>query len=424
MEIPLTAGARIKYRQGCDAGLARTAGAEEGSRRAVVETGCDCMLGESCGSLAGKRVGLLANPASVARSLAPTLEVLLGCGVRVERIFGPQHGIRGDTQANMIEWEGFTDPSSGIPVHSLYGARRSPERGELDGLDCVVIDLPDVGARPYTYLWTSLLMTRACAAAGVEVVVLDRPNPIGGDAVEGALLDERFRSFVGLFPLPMRHGLTIGEALAMMNAREGAGCSLRVVRMRGWSRGMHFDETGQPWVLPSPNMPAPDTALVYPGTVLLEGTNLSEGRGTTKPFEIVGAPWIEPRPFAAALASSGLGGVAFRPLNFTPAWDKHANELCGGVQIHVTDRRAFRPVRCGAAILAAAARLHRGRFRWSDPPYEYEYGRPPIDIISGSAALREAIDAGDDLVRLFDGWRADEERFHADRERFLLYGAR
>ncbi len=387
----------------------------------MVETGCDMISEESRAVLAGRRVGILVNPASVSRFLAPTLEVLLECGVRVERIFGPQHGIRGNTQANMIEWEGFTDPASGIPVHSLYGARRSPERGELDGLDCVVIDLPDVGARPYTYLWTSLLTMRACAAAGVEVVVLDRPNPIGGDAVEGALLDERFTSFVGLFPLPMRHGLTIGEALAMINSREGAGCSLRVVRMRGWSRGMHFDETGQPWVLPSPNMPAFDTALVYPGAVLLEGTNLSEGRGTTKPFEIVGAPWIEPRAFAAELASFGLGGVAFRPLHFTPAWDKFANELCGGVQIHVTDRRAFRPVRCGAAIVAAAAGLSRGRFRWSDPPYEYERDKPPIDIISGSAALRETIDAGDGLDRLFDDWRTDEERFRADRERFLLY---
>ncbi len=387
----------------------------------MVETGCDIILRESCGSLAGKRVGLLANPASVSRSFVPTLEVLLSCGVRVERIFGPQHGIYGDTQANMIEWEGFTDPASGIPVHSLYGARRAPERGEIEGLDCVVIDLPDVGARPYTYLWTSLLMMRSCAAAGIEVVALDRPNPIGGEAVEGALLDERFRSFVGLFPLPMRHGLTIGEALAMMNSAEKDACSLRIVRMNGWERGTCFDGTVQPWVLPSPNMPTLDTAIVYPGLVLLEGTNISEGRGTTKPFEIVGAPWIEPRAFAAALASFELSGVAFRPLFFTPAWDKYAAEPCGGIQIHVTDRRAFRPVRCGAAIVAAAARLHPGRFRWNAPPYEYEYAIPPIDIISGSAALRETIDAGKDLSRLFDDWSADEERFRADRARFLLY---
>jgi len=389
--------------------------------QALVETGCDIILQESCGSLAGKRVGLLVNPASVTRSLTSTLEVLLSCGARVERIFGPQHGIRGDTQANMIEWEGFTDPASGIPVHSLYGTRRAPNPDELDGLDCVVIDLPDVGARPYTYLWTSLLMMRACAAASVEVVVLDRPNPIGGEAIEGALLDERFHSFVGLFPLAMRHGLTIGEALAMMNPRGTDACSLRVVRMKGWKRGMHFDGTGQPWVLPSPNMPTLDTALVYPGGVLLEGTNISEGRGTTKPFEIIGAPWIEPRAFAAELKTFGFAGVAFRPLFFTPAWDKYANEQCGGIQIHVANRREFRPVRCGAAIVAASARLYPDRFRWKSPPYEYEYGIPPIDIISGSAALRETIDAGRDLSRLFDDWRADEERFRAEREQFLLY---
>ncbi len=219
----------------------------------------------------------------------------------------------------------------------------------------------------------------------------------------------------------MRHGLTIGEALAMMNSHGPDTCSLRVVQMKGWKRGMHFDATGQPWVLPSPNMPTPDTALVYPGAVLFEGTNLSEGRGTTKPFEIVGAPWIEPRAFAAELASCGLAGVVFRPLHFTPAWDKYANEPCGGIQIHVTDRREFRPVRCGASIVAAAARLYRDRFRWSAPPYEYEYTIPPIDIISGSAALRETIDAGKDLSRLFEDWRADEERFRADRARFLLY---
>jgi len=389
--------------------------------QALVETGCDIILQESCGSLAGKRVGLLVNPASVTRSLTSTLEVLLSCGARVERIFGPQHGIRGDTQANMIEWEGFTDPASGIPVHSLYGTRRAPNPDELDGLDCVVIDLPDVGARPYTYLWTSLLMMRACAAASVEVVVLDRPNPIGGEAIEGALLDERFHSFVGLFPLAMRHGLTIGEALAMMNPRGTDACSLRVVRMKGWKRGMHFDGTGQPWVLPSPNMPTLDTALVYPGGVLLEGTNISEGRGTTRPFEIIGAPWIEPRAFAAELKTFGFAGVAFRPLFFTPAWDKYANEQCGGIQIHVANRREFRPVRCGAAIVAASARLYPDRFRWKSPPYEYEYGIPPIDIISGSAALRETIDAGRDLSRLFDDWRADEERFRAEREQFLLY---
>jgi len=387
----------------------------------VVETGCDIILGESCGRLAGKRTALLVNPSSVARSLRPTIDVLLSCGVRLVRIFGPQHGLRGDTQANMIEWGGFVHPTLGIPVHSLYGERRSPEPGELEGLDCVVIDLPDAGARPYTYLWTSLLMMRACAKAGVELYVLDRPNPLGGESVEGAILGERFMSFVGLHPLPMRHGLTIGEALAMINAREETGCALEVVKMHGWSRSMFFDETGQPWVLPSPNMPAPGTALVYPGTVMLEGTNISEGRGTTRPFEIVGAPWIEPERFAREMAAFELAGVVFRPVSFRPAWDKYAGEMCGGVQIHVTDRSRFQPVRCGAAVIAAASRLYPAHFHWSEPPYEYEYTLPPIDIISGSAALRETIDAGAELSELFASWLEDERRFSREREPFLLY---
>lgn len=392
-----------------------------GVRKTLVETGCDIVLRDSREILAGARIGLLANPASVSRGLTPTIDALLSRGVRVAALFGPQHGLTGTTQANMIEWEGFIHPTLGIPVHSLYGARRSPDPAALRGLDRVVIDLPDIGARPYTYLWTSLLMLRACAEAGVEVSVLDRPNPLGGETIEGPLLRNEYRSFVGLYPLPMRHGLTIGEALALMNEREKTGCALAVVKMEGWRRGMSVEETGLPWILPSPNMPTPDTALVYPGTVMLEGTNVSEGRGTTRPFEIVGAPWIEPRSFAGELASLGLPGVFFRPLSFVPAWDKYASELCGGIQIHVTDRRTFQPVRCGAAIIAAAARLHPGRFRWGEPPYEYEYTIPPIDIISGGPALREAVDAGEELVSLFDTWREDEERFREDRREFLFY---
>jgi uncharacterized protein YbbC (DUF1343 family) len=387
----------------------------------VVETGCDIILRESCRILAGKRAGLLVNPASVSRSLRSTIDALLSCGVRPAAIFGPQHGLRGDTQANMIEWKGFIHPTLGVPVLSLYGEQRSPGRSELEGLDCIVIDLPDVGARTYTYLWTSLLMMRACAKAGIELFVLDRPNPLGGAVVEGPILDKRFESFVGLHPLPMRHGLTIGEALAMINDIEGTGCALNVVKMNGWKRTMLFDETGQPWVLPSPNMPTIETALVYPGAVMLEGTNISEGRGTTKPFEIVGAPWIEAEALAGELSSLKLEGAVFRPHSFCPTWDKYARETCGGVQIHVTDRSRFQPVRCGAAIIAATARLYPDRFRWNGPPYEYEYKLPPIDIIFGSAALRETIDAGKNPLLLFDAWRDDEERFQRQRKPFLLY---
>jgi len=387
----------------------------------VVATGCDIFLEDSARLLRGRRTGLLANPASVSSSLVHIADALVARGAPVDRLFGPQHGIRGDTQANMIEWEGFTDPTLGIPVHSLYGAERSPAPETLEGCEALVIDLPDVGARPYTYLWTSLLMVRACARAGIEVFVLDRPNPIGGALVEGALLDEGYRSFVGLFPLPMRHGLTIGEALAFMNERERLGCALTVIKMRGWRRDMQYEETGIPWVLPSPNMPSPDTARVYPGTVLLEGTNISEGRGTTRPFEILGAPWIEPRSLSERLSELALEGVRFRPLFFTPTWDKHAGRLCGGVQIHVTDRERFRPVRCGAAIIAAAAAAYPERFRWSSPPYEYEYDRPPIDVIYGGPGLRDAVESRSGLAPLFERWRQDELAFEEERSSQLLY---
>ena len=393
----------------------------EAAHSNVVKTGCDIIGTESCRRLKGKRVGLLVNPASVTRTLRSTIDILLSNGIRLGRLFGPQHGLQGNTQANMIEWEGFTHPALGIPVYSLYGEHRAPSRQMLDGLECVVIDLPDVGARPYTYLWTSLLMIRACAESGIEVVVLDRPNPIGGATVEGMLLAEEYQSFVGLFPLPMRHGLTIGEALAMMNAKGAIGCELRVVKMEGWNRTMLFDDTALPWVFPSPNMPTLDTALVYPGTVMLEGTNISEGRGTTKPFEIIGAPWIEPHAFAAEVSAYGLRGVFFRPLHFSPTWDKYANELCGGIQVHVTDRKRFQPVRCGATIIATAKRLFARHFQWREPPYEYEFELPPIDIISGSPALRETIDSGSDLSSLFEAWEQDEKRFRAERKPFLLY---
>lgn len=387
----------------------------------TVKTGLDILREESCARLGGLRVGLLANPASVTTDLTHVSAVLASAGVELACLFGPQHGYRGDTQANMIEWEGYTHPTLGVPVHSLYGSRREPSDGMLADCDAVVIDLPDIGARPYTYIWTALLMMRRCAAAGIAVVVLDRPNPIGGTAIEGPVLDERYTSFVGLYPLPLRHGMTIGEILAMIHRVEGLGNRLDVIRAAGWTRSRHHGDTGLPWVLPSPNMPTPLSALLYCGTVMLEGTNLSEGRGTTRPFEIIGAPWIDPDRFAEALAGRELPGALFRPLRFSPTWDKHAGALCGGVQIHVTDRSAFTPVRCGAAVIATAAALHPERFRWSEPPYEYEYHRPPIDMIAGGPGLRETIDGSGDITALFEDWRRAEASFRRTREPALLY---
>lgn len=385
-------------------------------------TGLDIIARDDGGPLRGRRVGLLANPASVAADLRHAADILAGLPLELVALFGPQHGWRGETQANMIEWEGYRHPRLGIPVHSLYGERREPDPAWLNGLDALVVDLPDVGARPYTFLWTTVLAARACAAAGIDLVLLDRPNPIGGRLVEGPLLRDDHRSFVGLSSLPMRHGMTIGELAAMIAGREGHGRSPEIVPLEGWTRGMFFADTGLPWIPPSPNMPTPGTALVYPGAVLLEGTNLSEGRGTTTPFELAGAPWLDADRLARRLEERRLPGVRFRPAWFEPRWDKHAGTLCGGVQVHPVDRAAFRPVRCFAEVIAAAASLAPEEFRWLDPPYEYETERLPIDVIAGGPSTREAIEAGGGLGALFDEWTADEERFAGERLSFLRYG--
>ena len=391
----------------------------------MTRTGLDIIAAAGCRMIAGARVGLLANQASVSASFEHAREVIPRCGAELACLFGPQHGLDGSTQANMIEWEGYTDPRLGIPVYSLYGGSRTPPPEALDGLDAVVIDLPDVGARPYTFVWTALLMLRACAGAGVPAIVLDRPNPIGGEAIEGPLLENGYRSFVGLHPLALRHGMTIGEILALIRAEEDLPVSLEVIAMQRWRRSMLFAETGLPWVPPSPNMPTPETALLYPGMVLLEGTGISEGRGTTRPFEFAGAPWIEPERFAAALSAAlsaaGIGGAFMRPAVFRPTFDKHAGLDCGGVQVHVTDPAVFRPVACAAALIMTAAELYPRHFYWTQPPYEYEDEKAPIDIIYGGPGLREAVAARVPPARLAASWTEGECAFELRRRPFLLY---
>ncbi len=387
----------------------------------MIRTGCDILAAENCARLSGLRTGLLSNPASVDGRLRHVIDIVSGSYTRLTCLFGPQHGLRGDTQANMIEWHGYIHPRLGIPVHSLYGSAREPAPDLLEKLDAIVVDLPDIGARPYTYLWTATLMMRSCARTGTRVIVLDRPCPIGGLRVEGQILDMEYSSFVGLHPLPMRHGLTIGEALRLINGGATGRCELDVVEMEGWTREMYFTDTGLPWVLPSPNIPTPDTTLVYPGMVLLEATNISEGRGTTRPFEILGAPWIDPDALSDRLAKKCGEGVVFRPVSFRPAFDKYAGELCGGVQVHVTCRESFSPVRCAARILGEISGMYPGHFEWLSPPYEYEEKLMPIDILAGGASLRETIDGGDDVERLFAGWRDDEKSFEEERGPWLLY---
>ncbi len=375
-----------------------------------VLTGLDVLLEDGCRTLRDRRVGLLCHPASVDARLRHAAPLLLGAGVDLRCLLGPQHGLRGETQDNMIEWEGFRDPLTDLPVHSLYGRHRKPTPDMLRDVDTLVVDLQDVGARYYTFIWTLLHCLEACAELGKRVVVLDRPNPLGGER-EGSILDPDWRSFVGLAPIPMRHGLTIGELALCFRDLFDLLVELEVVRMAGWRPGQWFDETGLPWVMPSPNMPTLDTAIVYPGMCLLEGTELSEGRGTTRPFEICGAPWIDPPRLAAALDACRLPGCVFRPLHFEPTFQKFAGELCGGVQIHVTERDVFRPVQMAVALLCTVRGLWPESFRWREPPYEYETERLPIDILAGGPGLREAVDAGVDHRDITRHWDADLLQF-------------
>jgi uncharacterized protein YbbC (DUF1343 family) len=306
-------------------------------------------------------------------------------------------------------------------VYSLYSETREPTGEMLRDLDVLVVDLQDVGTRIYTYIYTMAYCLRAARRHGVKVIVCDRPNPIGGAAVEGPMLDAGFESFVGLYPIPMRHGMTIGELARLFNEHFGIGADLEVVTMGGWHRQMYSDETGLPWVLPSPNIPTVESAVVYPGTVLFEGTNVSEGRGTTRPFELVGAPWVTAERFSDAMNALGQAGVHFRPAVFEPTFHKHAKASCGGCQIHVLDRQLFRSVEAGVALLAAFRAADPGGFAWREPPYEYEHDKPPIDILAGSADLRTQIDAGLAAREIARSWEKPVEVFLKVRERFLLY---
>ena len=369
----------------------------------------------------GRTIGLVSNPASIDGQFRHIADRLDAGGVRIGALFGPQHGFRSDVQENMIESPHATDARRRVPVYSLYSETREPTAEMLAGLDALVIDLQDVGTRIYTYIYTMAYCLRAARASGLPVIVCDRPNPIGGVAVEGPMLEAGFESFVGLYPIPMRHGMTIGELARLFNEHFGIGAKLEVVKIEGWSRAQYADETGLPWVLPSPNIPTLETAMVYPGTVLFEGTLVSEGRGTTRPFEIIGAPGLEPESTAADLNRRGLPGVHFRPVVFEPTFHKHANAACGGCQIHVTDRGAFRPVETGVAVIEAIRSAHPGAFRWREPPYEYERAKPPIDILYGSAALREGLESGATAADLARGWAATLGPFLETRARFLQY---
>jgi uncharacterized protein YbbC (DUF1343 family) len=371
--------------------------------------------------IAGRRIGLVCNPASIDSRIVHASDRLATGDWTLTALFGPQHGFRSDLQENMIESPHAQDAKRRVPVHSLYSETREPTGGMLADVDVLVIDLQDVGTRIYTYIYTMANCLRAARKHGIRVVVCDRPNPLNGEDIEGAMLDPDYTSFVGQFPIPMRHGLTIGEAARMFNDHFGLNAAVDVVPMDGWTRSMYFDATGLPWVLPSPNIPTLDTAIVYPGGVLFEGTRLSEGRGTTRPFEIIGAPWIDGERFADAMNHRQLPGVYFRPVFFEPTFHKHAQQPCGGCQVHVTDRRTYRSLRVAVDMLEEFRKEAPGEVLWRDPPYEYEMVRPPIDILYGTDRLRRGIDAGDTAASLSADWPRDEAAFRDLRQKYLLY---
>ncbi len=385
-----------------------------------VTLGSEVLLASN--DLDGKRVGVVCNPASVDHAFGHIADRLGSHPrARLAALFGPQHGFRSDVQENMIETGHGSDDLRRVPVYSLYSDTREPTAEMLSGLDELVIDLQDVGTRIYTYIYTMANCLVAARTHGLKVIVCDRPNPIGGVDVEGPMLVRGFESFVGLYPIPMRHGMTIGEMARLFNEHFAIGADLEVVAMRGWRREMYHDEAQTPWVMPSPNIPTLDSAIVYPGTVLFEGTSVSEGRGTTRPFEIVGAPGIVAERFAEDLNRLDLPGVYFRPAVFEPTFHKHAKETCGGCQIHVTDRVAFRPAETGVALVAAFRAADADHFRWRDPPYEYEHTKLPFDILAGSSELREQIEAGVPAAAIAHSWGTAVAEFNRVREGFLLY---
>ncbi|MFT4547298.1 MAG: hypothetical protein ACI8XO_004265 [Verrucomicrobiales bacterium] len=334
------------------------------------------------------KLGAVLHQASVNHGLRHTLEILRshdGELFSLDALFGPQHGFAGTTQDNMIEWQGYQHPQLGIPVYSLYGEHREPTAEMLDGLDAMLVDLFDIGARYYTFIWTLYLCLRAAEKAGIPLLVADRPNPINGVTCEGELLDPDYRSFVGLHPIQVRHAMTIGELAQLFQREAFPDCELHVLPIDGWQREHWHDQTGLPWVMPSPNMPTLDSATVYPGMCLLEATNLSEGRGTTRPFELFGAPFIDSQELIADLVEKRLPGVHFRPADFEPTFQKFAGQICHGAQIHVIDRDEFLPLQTATTILDAVRQRWPDDFAWKPPPYEYETEQQPIEILAGGS---------------------------------------
>lgn len=390
--------------------------------RKHVKLGIEKLLEADTHRIKGARLGLVCNQASVDHQFHHVADLLKAQpGVQLQALFGPQHGIRGDVQDNMIETDHATDRETGLPIYSLYSETREPTESMLRDLDVLVFDMQDVGCRIYTFAYTLANCMAAARKFEKKVIVCDRPNPINGRDVAGNVLESEQASFVGLFPIPTRHGMTLGELARLFNEHFGINCELEVLTMDGWDRQFWHDQTDAPWVMPSPNMPTIDAATVFPGTVHFEGTQISEGRGTTRPFELVGAPYIISEEYAAQLNDAKLPGVYFRSCIFRPTFQKHAGTSCGGVQIHVNNRDEFEPVTTGLTMVKVALDLYPEGFRWKEPPYEYVFDRNPFDVIAGTTKIREAFEEGTTISKLRENWEPGLAEFKKLREQFLLY---
>ena len=388
----------------------------------VISLGIEQLVAMRPPSLAGKRLGLLCNQASMDRFFVYSRDCILQTfSGQLNCLFSPQHGFFSEKQDNMIESDHSIDPVSGLPVYSLYGETRKPLPAMFADIDVLLVDLQDVGTRVYTFIWTVVNCLETAAETGTKVLILDRPNPVGGQRIEGNLLKSSCRSFVGLYEIPMRHGLTMGELALLCNREMGIGAELEVVPMKGWQRHMFFADTGLPWVFPSPNMPTPLTALVYPGQVIWEGTNVSEGRGTTLPFELVGAPFIEQQQVLEQLEKTPLPGCVLRPIVFEPTSGKWAGQRCPGFHIHVTSATDFFSYRLSLALLQVLLRLYPDTCLFSEPPYEYEFERLPIDLILGDEQLRRALENGAEIMALEQSWQQELAEFDALRRSVFLY---
>lgn len=368
------------------------------------------------------RIGLICNQASVNHEFQHAADLFFkNEDINLTALYGPQHGIRGDVQDNMVETSHGTDKLTNLPIYSLYSETRKPTEKMLAGIDALVFDLQDVGCRVYTFIYTMAYAMQACAEQGKKMFVLDRPNPINGTAVEGNSLVRGHESFVGQYPIPMRHGLTVGEIALLFNREFQINCDLQVITMDNWNREDFYDETDGPWVMPSPNIPTVNTTRVFPATVFFEGTEISEGRGTTRPFEIVGAPYIDENEYADVLSKLKLPGVIFRPINFIPTFQKHSNKNCGGVFIHVTDQNAFQAVKTGLAMIKTLHELYPKEFSWKTTAYEYEFDRNPFDVIAGTTKTREMIEGGKSIDEIEQSWLSDVKEFNVMREKYFLY---